>query len=215
MNNDLQTYYAARVLQYERVYAMPERQTELRALEAWLPAQFAQRRVLEVACGTGWWTQHGARDAAAWLATDVNDQALAIARAKPMPPSVRFARADAHALDGLPGAPFSAAFAGFWWSHVPRAALPAWLDGLHEQLEPGATVIFLDNRWVEGSSTPISRCDVDGNSYQQRALDDGSVHEVLKNFPSRADALHALGERARNADWIESAHYWLLAYDRR
>ena len=210
--DNMQTYYARRAAEYERVYQKPERQIELRALEAWLAVPFAGRRVLEVACGTGWWTPHGARDAASWLATDINDETLAVARAKAVPPCVRFGLADAYALEGLRGAPFGAAFAGFWWSHVSRPRLPAWLATLHAQLEPGATVVFIDNRYVEGSSTPISRRDGDGNSYQQRPLDDGSTHEVLKNFPTRREAMQVIGERARDADWIESAHYWMLAY---
>jgi demethylmenaquinone methyltransferase/2-methoxy-6-polyprenyl-1,4-benzoquinol methylase len=73
-------------------------------------------------------------------------------------------------------------------------------------------VVLLDNRFVEGSSTPISRRDADGNTYQQRSLDDGSVHEVLKNFPDRAAALSAIGERARDAVWTEHTHYWVLGY---
>jgi hypothetical protein len=35
-----------------------------------------------VACGTGWWTPHGARDAAQWWATDLNPETMAVARAK-------------------------------------------------------------------------------------------------------------------------------------
>ena len=57
-------YYAERASIYERVYHQPERQADLRQLEADLPAHFAGRHVLELACGTGWWTPHGARDAA-------------------------------------------------------------------------------------------------------------------------------------------------------
>ena len=208
--DSLQTYYALRAAEYERIYAKPERQQELRALESWLPLQFAGRRVLEIACGTGWWTPHAARDALAWLATDINDETLAIARTKSVPACVRFARADAYALTGLRGAPFDAAFAGFWWSHVPRARLSAWLQTLRGQLQPRATVIFLDNRYVEGSSTPISRSDADGNTYQQRALDDGSTRDVLKNFPTREEAMQAIDVPARDADWIESAHFWML-----
>ncbi len=83
---------------------------------------------------------------------------------------------------------------------------------LHARLEPGARVVFLDNAFVAASSTPLSRRDADGNTYQQRTLDDGSVHEVLKNFPTRAEALARLGPRAHDAEWIAHAHYWVLSY---
>lgn len=209
-------YYRQRAATYERVYGKPERQAELRALEAWLGAAdgpFAGRRVLEIACGTGWWTPHGSRVSSAWLATDVNPETMAIARTKPLPSGkVEFAVVDAYTFAGLGERTFDAAFAGFWWSHVPLARLPAWLAALHARLEPGARVVFVDNRFVAGSSTPISRRDADGNTYQNRTLDDGSTHEVLKNFPMREQAIAALGARAVDAEWIEHPHYWLLAY---
>jgi SAM-dependent methyltransferase len=208
----LGAYYARRAASYERVYLKPERQAELRALESWLGGPFADRDVLEIACGTGWWTPHGARLAASWLATDLNPETMALARTKPLPACVRFAEMDAYTLDGLGAQRFDAAFAGFWWSHVPRSRLPAWLVLLHSRLQSGARVVMLDNAYVEGSSTPLSRRDAEGNSYQQRRLDDGSVHEVLKNFPTRDNALALLGGAARQAEWIEYPHYWVLSY---
>jgi demethylmenaquinone methyltransferase/2-methoxy-6-polyprenyl-1,4-benzoquinol methylase len=211
--DSMRGYYARRASEYERVYRKPERQAELREIEAWLPSQFAARRVLEVACGTGWWTLHGARDCASWLATDLNPETIAIARTKPLPAGVRFAIVDAYALDGLGAERFDGAFAGFWWSHVPLARLPGWIESLHARLEPGARVVMLDNRFVAASSSPISRCDADGNTYQRRTLDDGSTYEVLKNFPRRDAALAAIGARARDPQWTEHPHYWVLSYD--
>ena len=66
----MRNYYARRAGYYERVYLKPERQRDLRTMEAWLPSMFVGRRVLEVACGTGWWTAHGASFAHEWNATD-------------------------------------------------------------------------------------------------------------------------------------------------
>lgn len=208
----MRQYYAQRALVYERVYYKPERQSDLRAMESALAAPFAGRHVLEVACGTGWWTPHGARLAASWLATDLNPETLAIAKTKAMPASVRFAAVDAYTLAGIEAQRFDGAFAGFWWSHVPLARLPAWLALLHARLQPGARVVLLDNRFVAGSSTAISRRDDEGNTYQRRTLDDGSVHEVVKNFPDRQGALAAIGDRVRDAHWHEHTHYWVLSY---
>lgn len=210
----MREYYARRAAYYERVYFKPERQSDLRAMESWLAGQFTGRSVLEVACGTGWWAPHGAREAADWLATDVNPETMAIARAKPLPAGVRFAEVEAYTLAGLaPAARFDGAFAGCWWSHVPLQRLSAWLEAMHARLLPGARVIFLDNRYVHTSSTPLSRRDAEGNTYQQRTLDDGSSHEVLKNFPSFEQAVAYLGPRAERPQWIAHTHYWILAYE--
>ena len=220
--HSMAAYYAQRAAIYERVYFKPERQADLRAMEAWLPAQFNGRRVLEVACGTGWWTLHGARDAHTWLATDLNPETMDVARYKPLPACVQLATVDAYTFAELGsqtvgaaschGASFDAAFAGCWWSHVPLPRLQSWLATLHARLEPGARVVMLDNRYVPGSSTPLSRTDADGNSYQNRPLDDGSVHEVLKNFPTRTQAIAQLGPRAQDPQWTEYGHYWVLSY---
>jgi SAM-dependent methyltransferase len=210
----MREYYARRAAYYERVYHKPERQTDLRAMESWLADQFQGRSVLEVACGTGWWTPHGARGAAAWLATDINPETMALARAKPLPACVRFAEVDAYTLAGLPASEaFDGAFAGCWWSHVPLARLSKWLETLHAGLVPGARVVFLDNSFVQTSSTPLTRRDADGNTYQQRTLDDGSTHEVLKNFPTPEQAIAHLGARAVRPRWVAHTHYWILVYE--
>ncbi|MGC4078997.1 MAG: class I SAM-dependent methyltransferase [Rubrivivax sp.] len=205
-------YYKRRAAYYERVYHLPERQTDLRAMEASLAAPFAGRRVLEIACGTGWWTPHAARDARRWLATDANPETMAVARAKALPAAVEFRQVDAYTLDGLGDESFDAAFAGCWWSHVPLQALPGWLETLHARLEPGARVVMLDNSFVQTSSTPLTRRDEAGNTYQDRVLDDGSVHEVLKNFPTPDEAFAVLGPRAREPRWTAYEHYWVLDY---
>lgn len=211
---DMVDYYARRAATYERVYFKPERQDDLRAMEAWVAEAFRGRRVLEIACGTGWWTPHGARHSASWLATDLNPETMAIAATKPLPPGkVEFATLDAYTLAGLEGQRFDAAFAGCWWSHVPLARLPGWIELLHTQLQPGARVVFLDNAYVQTSNLPITRRDAEGNTYQDRTLDDGSVHEVLKNFPTREDAFAAIGPRARGPQWIAFKHYWILSYE--
>lgn len=213
VEDDMAAYYAQRAAYYERVYFKPERQDDLRAMEAWLAGQFTGRRVLEIACGTGWWTPHGAATAAHWRATDLNPETMAVARAKPaMPAQVQFQTVDAYSFAELGDEQFDAAFTGCWWSHVPLARLPGWLATLHQRLAPGAVVVMLDNSYVQTSSTPLSRSDADGNTYQQRTLDDGSSHEVLKNFPSAEQAFGMLGPRARDPQWITWHHYWALRY---
>jgi ubiquinone/menaquinone biosynthesis C-methylase UbiE len=209
--DSMQRYYAQRASEYERIYDKPERQADIAAVKAWLPALFEGRRVLEVACGTGYWTPHAAAQCASWTATDVNDEVLALARNKPLPHErIEFRLADAYALD-LPRQ-FDAAFAGFWWSHVPLQRTAGWLDGLHACLQPGARVVLIDNLYVEGSSQPVTRRDELGNTYQSRRLDDGSIHEVLKNFPDADGLCRLLGDRAAAFEWKAWPHFWAATY---
>lgn len=186
-------YYAARAREYERIYDKPERQSDLRRLRTIVEREFTGATVLEVACGTGYWTQVLARSAGSVFACDINQEVLAIARAKPVDGQrIAFTQADAYALPALPR-PFTGGFAGFWWSHIPKSRIQSFLQGLHRLLSPGARVMFIDNAYVEGSSTPVSRTDEHGDSYQLRHLDDGSSHEVLKNFPTETELIRAVG----------------------
>src|SRR3954453_20939783 len=127
----MRPYYPRRATYYERVYLEPERQPDLRAMEAWLPSMFVGRRVLEVACGTGWWTPHGASLARGWLPPALTHETIGGARRKEMPACVRFETVDAYTFAELGDRRFDGAFAGCWWSHVPLRRLPGWLDALH------------------------------------------------------------------------------------
>src|ERR1041384_4506946 len=137
-------YYAERAREYERIYKKPERQEDLRQLRGFVEHEFSGTDVFEVACGTGYWTEVLARSAASVLATDINDEVLAIARAKPIDSRrVTFRKEDAYALPRLPQR-FTGGLSGFWWSHIPKARVQGFLRGFHRVLSPGARVMFID-----------------------------------------------------------------------
>jgi demethylmenaquinone methyltransferase/2-methoxy-6-polyprenyl-1,4-benzoquinol methylase len=204
-------YYAARATEYDQVYLKPERQADLRAIEGWLPDLFAGKSVLEVACGTGYWTQFLAPRSACIIGVDASVETLQVARTRVPRDKVQLLVGDAYRLPFPPGS-FEAAFAGFWWSHVPRSCLGQFLGDLHAALAPDARVVFLDNRFVPGSSTAIAERDADGNTYRTRRLADGSLHRVLKNFPSRKELFAAVDGLACEPRYHAWQHYWALEY---
>lgn len=207
----MQDYYAARAPEYDRVYLKPERQADLSEIRQWLPTLFSRKSVLEVACGTGYWTQYIAPVASNVLAIDSSPETLQIARTRVQPGQVEFVTGDAYRLPTAARG-YQCAFAGFWFSHIPKERVAEFLTGLHKALVPGARVVFLDNRFVEGNSTPISERDGQGNTYQMRRLDDGSSHRVVKNFPSELElrrTLEAIGVEIRFHAW---QYFWAIEY---
>src|SRR5688572_18047466 len=204
----LESYYAKRAREYEQIYEKPERQHELAWLRERIPKLYKGRTVLEVACGTGYWTQYLAPAAHRVYACDINEPVLEIAREKGIA-GATFFKADAISLEGVPTG-CDAAFAGFWWSHVKKSQLAKFVRNLGTTLEPGARVLILDNTFAEGSSTPVSRRDNEGNTYQIRHLANGETHEVLKNFPTGEELASAIREVAREAHLESLRYYWLL-----
>jgi len=210
--DNLADYYAKRASEYERIYDKPERQSDLSALRTRVGGMFAGRNVLELACGTGWWTPILAQGAVRVTALDLNEEVLAIARSKDLPSGkVEFVRGSAFAIPDF-GRRHDALFAGFWWSHVRLEELDAFLASAVAAIAPGSLVAFLDNRYVEGSSTPVSRRDAQGNSFQLRQLADGSSHEVLKNFPDTPELIERASRCGTDAHVELLEHFWLLSF---
>jgi demethylmenaquinone methyltransferase/2-methoxy-6-polyprenyl-1,4-benzoquinol methylase len=208
----LADYYARRAAEYERIYEKPERQADLARLEENLASAFPGLDVLEVACGTGYWTRCIARSARRIVAFDVNAEVLDIARQKEYGScQVSLLQADAYTLEGV-ASDCVAGFHAFWWSHVPIQRLAGFLRAFHAHLPVGAPVVMIDNAYVEGSSTPIARHDEYGNTYQVRQLNDGSRHEVLKNFPSPSSIPRHLVGQAEEIEVTQLTYYWLAKY---
>ncbi len=204
-------YYAKRANEYEKVYHKPERQEDLYQLEEHLKTELTGRNVLEMACGTGFWTARVAAVVRSIVATDINEEVLAIARAKDLGPDrVAFKISDAY-TPRIAGE-FDAGLACFWWSHIPLNRLTEFLRNFHSSLQPVARVTFVDNRFVPGSSTPISNTDTEGNTYQTRHLSDGSSHQVLKNFPMVSSIIHILGDYSKSITVTEFDYFWSVTY---
>ena len=209
VKTDMGAYYAARASHYEEIYDKPERQDELALLREKVCDTLRGHDVLEIACGTGYWTAQYAAAAASVLATDINPEVIAVARARGLPADkVQFALGNAFALD-VDGK-YSACFAGFLWSHVKRQEQAGFLEHLREKLGKDTLLVLIDNSYVEGSNTPIARTDPEGNTYQIRRLPNGERYEVLKNFPTDSALRKKLAAAVKDIRIVRLEHYWML-----
>ena len=210
MSTSMVDYYQARAPEFERVYDKPDRQPDLGRLRAWLADEVRGSTLLEVACGTGYWTSVAAATAKGIVATDFNPGPLEIARAKGLGAHVTFARADAFALPDY-GLTFDAGMAHFWWSHVSVADQQRFLEHFVSKLGHGAKILMIDNTFVAGSMAPVSRRDALGNTYQMRRLENGSEYEVLKNFPTHAELQRALGMHCAAVNILQLEYFWAVS----
>lgn len=206
----MREYYQARAAEFERVYEKPERQEDLGRLRLWLAEQVRGRRVLEVACGTGYWTAVAAATARAIVAADLNPGPLEIARGKGFGSHVTFVQADAYAVPGDEGM-FDAGMAHFWWSHVALADQQRFLAHFASRFGKGARLLMIDNNHVPDSSGAISRTDELGNTYQVRRLSSGAEFEILKNFPTTVELRKAFGGLCTEVEVLQLPYYWALS----
>ncbi|HTD03639.1 class I SAM-dependent methyltransferase [Undibacterium sp.] len=204
----MREYYAQRAKSYETIYQIPERQADLAILQQRVCSALRGHKVLEIACGTGYWTERYAPDAASVLATDINQAMLDIAQNKGYPAGkVQFAIADAF---DVPQGDYSACFAGFLWSHIKREEQAGFLSQLSKNGGKDKLLVLIDNNYVEGSSTPIARTDLEGNTYQMRVQEDGSRVEIVKNFPTDSTLRKKFGPAAKDIRIHRTEYFWML-----
>lgn len=170
--------------------------------------------VLEIACGTGNWTQVLSRRAKSVVAIDSSREALSLAETKEYGPGgVELKLADAYCLREL-GRRFAGAFAADWWSHVPRSLLSTFLLGLQSCMAGGAPVVFVDMLPMRHPDLEPYRHDAEGNAICRRTLPDGRTFDVVKNFPRREEVLDSVarvGERPQYWEW-DGLRRWMVAY---
>jgi ubiquinone/menaquinone biosynthesis C-methylase UbiE len=211
VGQSMTAYYARRASYYDAVYERPERQADLAWMRQRLVHQMSDQRVLEVACGTGYWTQFVAPVSTSMVATDVTPEPLALARLRPNGGRAKFVLADAYFLPSTLGR-FTAAFAGLWLSHVPIGRRPEFLNGMNALLEPGARVVLFDNSPVQCHDFPVVERDSEGNTFQQRVLRDGSAHRVLKNFPDEAELMAMIAGVGVKPQYHRLENFWWFEY---
>ena len=207
----MKEYYQERAPVYDRVYGYPERQEDLRFLEEYIPQQLAGLDVLEIAAGTGYWTQFLDGTANSVLSTDYSEEPLAELKKRNLSSKVKTRVNDAYALMDIEGQ-FTGAFAGLWFSHVPMDRRQEFISQLNAKLQPGSPVILLDNSQAQCQRLPITHVDEQGNTYQDRTLDSGKVHRVLKNFPTEEEMMQLTNSSAKQQVFKQLDNFWLFQY---
>jgi SAM-dependent methyltransferase len=206
---EMAAYYARLAGTYDQDYVTAEQQPDLEELHNRVREALAGHRVLELACGTGHWTEQIAQSAESILATDINPEMLEQAKAKGLADDkVQFRLMDVFDID-VEGT-FTACFAGFWWSHVKRQEQENLLAMLRKKLGRDALLVLVDDCHVERDSTTTARTDAEGNTFQLRTLPNGERYEVLKNYPTDSALRKRFAESVKEIRILRLENFWML-----
>ena len=210
--DDLQEYYSRRAKEYEQIYHRddPVRQSEQIKIAETIKDAFHNREVLEIACGTGYWTVFLSEVARSVTAIDNSDEVLTIARSKYYKNPVNFQKGDAYHLP-LGNKSFDGGMANFWFSHVPKEKIQAFLDEFHRVLKNGSIVLMADNVYNEGVGGKLVQKEGDANTYKIRTLEDGREYEVLKNYYTKAQ-IRDIFRKYDIQDVFYGKCFWFVRY---
>lgn len=211
ITNQLAQYYAVSAATHDEVYEQPEREDDLEDLHDMIAGALEGHKVLELGCGTGYWTETIADVAASVHAIDFCPEMLALARERGLDEDiVEFSQMDAFALPDSPGR-YTAVFAAGFWSHVKREEQEKFLKGLRAKLGKDVLIVLLDNTYVDGVSTVFARTDLEGNTFQIRLAADGQRYEVLKNYPTDSALRKKMATAARETRVERLEYYYILS----
>jgi SAM-dependent methyltransferase len=207
----LADYYAQCAEIFDEKYQEPDLEEDAYAAAEHISEALANRDVLELGCGSGYWTQHFADAAKSILATDVNEAMLDLAQDHDYPDGkVEFAIADWHDIKLPEGRKFTACFAGGMWSHIRRDEYNSAMTNICKAVGSGGLLVLIDDNVIEDFTRPIARTDSDGNTYQIRELPDGSRVEVIKNFPTDSYLKKKFAAIARDIRVSRNEFFWML-----
>ena len=144
--------------------------------------------VLELACGTGWWTAELMRYADHVTAVDASPEVLEINREKVGDERISYVRADL--FTWRPDALYDVVFFSFWLSHVPPEDFLGFWSLVRDALRPGGRVFFIDSLKPE---KPAVKDRPSGDPTTVRQLNDGREFRIFKTFYRPEDLSARLG----------------------
>lgn len=168
--------------------------------------------VLELAPGTGIWTQELVKIAERVTAIDASPEMIAINRAKVRSEKVEYQLADI--FQWQPQIQYDMVFFGFWLSHVPADRLSAFLTTVHRALKPGGRLFLVDSQKAE-QSTSAEQDIATRDDLQKRILNDGRQFEIVKIYYDPADLTTSLRARGFDIEARATPTYFIYADGKR
>jgi 2-polyprenyl-3-methyl-5-hydroxy-6-metoxy-1,4-benzoquinol methylase len=206
--DEQRAYYRARASEYDAWFLRQGRYdrgeahatqwfTEVARLEHALDAFKPEGDILELACGTGWWTERLAHYGVSLTAVDASPEVIALNRARLPEANITYVEADL--FDWQPERTFDTVFFSFWLSHVPPEHFAGFWETVRRCLKPEGRVFLIDSRYEQASLARDHVLNGADATTVTRRLDDGRAFDIVKVFyepESLAAQLAGLGWKA-------------------
>lgn len=184
-------YYDARAGEYEDAYLRTGRYDrdpasnrswldEIRRLRNEVEDFRPTGRILELACGTGIWTERLARFGCSITAVDASPGMLTRARARLAGAGVEFVQQDVFAYE--PTERFDVVFFSLWLSHVPPLRFEAFWKRVRDWLRPQGRLLMIDALYHPDRTAVDEHLASQGDTSIVRRLNDGRSFRIIKVF---------------------------------
>ena len=154
--------------------------------------------VLELAGGTGVWTERLASTATHLTVIDGSPEMLQLNRSRLGVHEVSYVVADLFSWE--PQQTYDACFFGFWLSHVPEERFERFWEKVWRSLRPGGRVFFIDSVRSDLASAADHILPAPEQQTMVRRLADGREFQIVKRF-YQPDALQ---RRLEDLGWEAS-----------
>ncbi len=221
---EMKAYYRARAKEYDEWFYRQGRYDrgadlnalwfhELHDVQEALHAFQIEGDILELAPGTGIWTECFLQSATSITAVDASPEMIAINQARVADHRVSYVQADLFTWQ--PTRTYDAVCFCFWISHIPNERLTSFLHIVSRAVRPGGKIFFVDGS-REPSGTAIAHI-LPGVQEQVmlRILNDGQQFHIVKNFYDPAFLMKQFADFGFAITVKETPTYFLYGYGTR
>ena len=184
-------YYRARASEYDAWFLRQGRYdrgevhrkkwfAEVRVLAKALEDFAPRGDILELACGTGWWTEQLVRYGDSLTAVDASPEVIAVNRARLPLAEIEYVQADL--FNWQPERRFDTVFFSFWLSHVPPERFAGFWATVKACPNPGGRVFFIDSSPAPEGTAEDHVLNSPNATTVKRRLDGGRIFDIVKVF---------------------------------
>jgi 2-polyprenyl-3-methyl-5-hydroxy-6-metoxy-1,4-benzoquinol methylase len=218
---EMKSYYSARAQEYDQWFYRQGRYDcgaeanarwfrELESVQADLQALHISGDVLELAPGTGIWTEQLLPMATSITAVDASAEMIAINRTRIADSRVRYVQADLFTWQ--PDRSYDAVCFCFWLSHIPGERFAQFVQMVANTLRPGGKLFFVDSRREPSGTATDQELPAEQEEIMLRKLNDGRQFHIVKNFYEPAFLVEQFAAHGLAITVKQTPTYFLYGY---